>query len=75
MLDCFCVRGANARCLCVRVAIGASTTAEHAAAVALGVNHYARQADGISTLAAAGTAMPNASDATGAGAAKARAQK
>ena len=51
---------------------GASAIAEHVAAAPLGVNRCVRRDAGISTLDAAGTVMPSARGATGAGAAKTR---
>ena len=53
-------------------AVTDSTTAGRAAAASLGVNRCAGRDAGISTRDAAGTVMPSASAATGAGAAKAR---
>ena len=60
MPDCFCVPDAGAKCSSARAVTGASTTAGRDA--------------GISTRGAAGTVMPSARGATGAGAAKARAR-
>ena len=75
MPDCFCVPDAGARCSSARAATAASSTAGHAAAASLGVNRCARRDAGISTRDAAGTVMPSASAATGAGAAKALCQQ
>ena len=73
MPDCFCVRDVGARCSSAHAVTGGSATAERVAATPLGVNRYVRRAGGISTLDAAGTVMPSASAATGAGAVKAHA--
>ena len=73
MPDCFCVPDAGAKCSSARAVTGASTTAGRAAAASLGVNRCAGRDAGISTRGAAGTVMPSARGATGAGAAKARA--
>ena len=70
MPDCFCVPGAGARCSSARAAIGASSTAERAAAASPEANRCARRDAGISNRDAAGTVMPSASGATAAGAAK-----
>ena len=75
MPGCSCVPGVSARCSSARAVTGASATARRVAATSLGVNRYARQDAGISTLDAAGTVMPSASGATGAGAARGPAQK
>ena len=75
MPDCFCVPDAGARCSSARAVIGASSTAGHAAAASLGVNRCVRRDAGISSLDAAGTAMPSASAATGAGGAKTRVRR
>ena len=73
MPDCICVPDVGAKCSSVRAVIGANAIAEYGAATLLGVNRYVRRAGGISTLDAAGTVMPSASAATGAGAVKAHA--
>ena len=75
MPDCFCVPDAGARCSSARAATGASSTAEHVAAAPLGVNRCVRRDAGISKRATAGTAMPSASAATAAGAAKTRVRR
>ena len=72
MPGCFSVPDAGAKCSSARAVTGASTTAGRAAAASLGVNRCAGRDAGISTRDAAGTVMPSASAATGAGAAKAR---
>ena len=71
MPGCICVPDVGARCSSARAVIGASSTAQHVAAASLGVNRCVRRDAGISTLDAADIVTPNASAATGAGAAKA----
>ena len=66
MPGCFSVPDADAKCSSARAATGASAIAEHVAAAPLGVNRCVRRDAGISKRAAAGTAMPSASAATGA---------
>ena len=72
MPACFSVPDAGARCSSARAATGASAFAEHVAAAPLSVKRCVRRDAGISKRAAAGTAMPSASAATGVGAAKTR---
>ena len=74
MPDCFSVPDAGAKCSSARAVTGAITTAGRAAAASLGVNRCAGRDAGISARGAAGTFMPSARGATGAGAAKARAR-
>ena len=75
MPGCFCAPDVSDRCSSARAATAGSATAEHAAAASPEGNHDVRQGAGISARVAAGTVMPNASAATGAGAAKGPAQK
>ena len=75
MPACFCAPGVSVRCGSARAAIVASSIAGRTVAASPGANHYAPRGGGISKLDAAGTVMPSASAATGAGAAKARAGK
>ena len=75
MPACFSVPDAGARCSSARAATGASAIAEHVAVAPLGVNRCVRRDAGISKRAAAGTAMPSASAATGVGAAKTRVRR
>ena len=75
MPGCSCARGVSDRCSSARAATADSATAQRTAVASPEVNHDVRQGAGISTRVAAGTVMPNASAATGAGAAKGPAQK
>ena len=75
MRGCSCVLGVSARCSSARAVTGGSATARRVAAASLGVSRCARRGGGISTLDAAGTVMPSASGATGAGAARRSAEK
>ena len=75
MPGCFCAPGVSDRCLSARAAIVDSATAERTAAASPAANHDVRQGAGISTRGAAGTVMPSASAATGAGAAKGPVEK
>ena len=75
MPGCFCVHGVSDRCSSARAAIADSATAQRTAAASPEVNHDVRRGTGISNRGAAGTVMPSASAATGAGAAKGPAQK
>ena len=75
MPGCFCARGVSDKCSSARAAIVGSATAQRIAAASPEVNHDVRQGAVISNHVAAGTVMPNASAATGAGAAKGPAQK
>ena len=75
MRECSCVPGADAKCSSARAVIAVSSTAGHAAARLPEVNHCERRGAVISNRAAAGTAMPSASGAIGAGAAKGRGRR
>ena len=71
MPDCFCVRGASAKCSSARVAIAASSTAGRSVAASPEANHCAGRGADISNRDAAGTVTPSASGAIATSAAKA----
>ena len=71
MPDCFCVRGASAKCSSARVATAASSTAGRSVAASPEANHCAGPGGAISNRDAAGTVTPSASGAIATGAAKA----
>ena len=72
MPGCSYVPVAGARFSCARAATAVSGTAGHGAAGLPGANRHVPRGGVISNRAAAGTAMPSASGAIGAGAAKGR---
>ena len=75
MPGCSCARGVSDRCSSARAATADSATAQRTAAASPEANHDVRQGAGISNRVAAGTVMPNASAAIGAGAAKGLVEK